>query len=53
MSKFLAGVKEFFRKRMVSLKRKPQTIALLGLLIAFVYYSFNLTKISTPNEHRG
>lgn len=46
MSKFLAGVKEFFRKRMVALKRKPQTIALLGLLAAFVYYSFNLTKIS-------
>lgn len=46
MKKILAGVKEFFRKRMVALKRKPQTIALLGLLAAFVYYSFNLTKIS-------
>lgn len=46
MSKFLAGVKEFFRKRMVALKRKPQTIVLLGLLVAFVYYSLNLTKIS-------
>lgn len=46
MSKFFAGVKEFFRKRMVALKRKPQTIALLGLLVAFVYFSFNLTKIS-------
>lgn len=41
-----APVKEFIRKRMVALKRKPQTIALLGLLVAFVYYSLNLTKVS-------
>ena len=39
-------MKEFFRKTMVSLKRNPQNIALVGLALAFVYYSFNLTKIS-------
>lgn len=39
-------MKEFFRKMLVSLKRKPQTIALLALVISFVYYSLNLTLIS-------
>ena len=37
---------EFLRKKLVSLKRKPQTIALLVLAAAFVYYSLNLTKVS-------
>ena len=37
---------EFLRKKLVSLKRKPQTIALVVLAAAFVYYSLNLTKIS-------
>ena len=37
---------EFIRKKLVSLKRKPQTIALLVLAAAFLYYSLNLTKIS-------
>ena len=37
---------EFLRKKLVSLKRKPQMIALLVLAVAFVYYSLNLTKIS-------
>lgn len=46
MTNFIGGVKEFFRKRIVSLKRKPQTLALLVLVIAFVYYSFNLTNVS-------
>lgn len=39
-------MKELLRKTMVSLKRSPQTIPLIGLIVAFVYYSFNLTKIS-------
>ena len=39
-------MKEFFRKRMVALKRKPQMIALVVLGIAFVYYSLNLTHVS-------
>ena len=46
MTKKPSGVKEFFRKLVVSLKRKPQTIALIALVIAFLYYSLNLTQIS-------
>ncbi len=38
--------REFCRKRIVSLKRKPHIIALGVMLIAFVYYSLNLTVIS-------
>ena len=37
---------EFLRKFFVSLKRKPSIIALVVLLIAFFYYSLNLTLIS-------
>lgn len=37
---------EFLRKKLVSLKRKPQTIAMLVLVAAFLYYSLNLVKIS-------
>ena len=37
---------EFFRKRLVTLKRKPQIIPLLVLCLAFIYYSFNLSFIS-------
>ena len=37
---------EFLRKFFVSLKRKPSIIALFVLLIAFFYYSLNLTLIS-------
>ncbi len=39
-------MKEFIRKRIVSLKRKPQMIALVVLALGFVYYSFNLTHVS-------
>ena len=37
---------EFLRRFFVALKRKPSTIALVALLIAFLYYSLNLTHIS-------
>lgn len=37
---------EFLRKLIVSLKRSPQTIALLALIICFLVYSLNLTHIS-------
>ncbi len=40
------GLKEFIRKTIVSLKRKPQTIPMLVLAVAFLYYSLNLTNIS-------
>lgn len=39
-------MKEHLRKLMVSIKRSPQNIAGLGLAVAFIYYSFNLRKIS-------
>lgn len=39
-------LKEFFRKRMVSLKRQPQIIPMLALVVAFLVYSLNLTSIS-------
>ena len=40
------GLKEFFRKSIVSLKRKPQTIPLVVLAIGFLVYSLNLTHVS-------
>lgn len=45
------GIKEFIRKRVVALKRKPQTVALLAFGLAFVYYSLNLTKISDTTAY--
>ena len=42
----MRGIKEFFRKIIVSLKRNPSIIPLLMLLFTFVYYSFNLTLMS-------
>jgi len=46
MTKQNGGMKEFIRKTIVSLKRKPQTIPLLVLAAAFLVYSLNLTHIS-------
>ncbi len=43
---FVGGLKEFFRKRIVTLKHKPQNIPMVMLVITFLYYSLNLTKIS-------
>ena len=41
-----SGFSEFIRKSIVSLKRKPETIAMVVLVIAFLVYSLNLTYIS-------
>lgn len=41
-----ARVKEYVRKCIVSLKRKPQTIPMIVLAIAFLVYSLNLTHVS-------
>ena len=41
-----ARMPEFLRRLFVGLKRKPDIIALIVLLIAFLYYSLNLTHIS-------
>ena len=51
-------MKEFFRKRLVSLKRKRHMIPLAVLGIAFVYYSLNLTQVSNTTalingQHMG
>ena len=46
MAKNPSGIREFWRKRLVNLKRKPQTVALIAFVLAFVYYTFNLTQIS-------
>ena len=45
------GFKEFLRKRLVALKRKPQTIALIAFALAFIYYSLNLTKVSDTTAY--
>ena len=39
-------LKEFWRKFLVSIKRRPQQIPLVALVIAFIFYSFNLGYIS-------
>ncbi len=46
MSKFVAGLKESFRKLLVSLKRRPSMIPLLVFALAFLVYSLNLMNIS-------
>ncbi len=38
--------REFLRKRVVALKRRPSIIPLLVFCVAFLYYSLNLTHIS-------
>ena len=43
-------MKEFFRKRLVSLKRRPHMIPLLILAAAFIYYSLNLTVVSNTTS---
>ena len=40
------GIKEVIRKFIVSLKRSPQNIPLLALLVAFFIYSLNLSSIA-------
>lgn len=40
------GFKEFVRKFFVSLKRSPHNIAMVMMLVTYVFYSFNLTNIS-------
>lgn len=44
--KMNGGVKEFFRKKIVTLKCKPQMIPLVVLAIGFLVYSLNLTHVS-------
>lgn len=46
LKKMGASIKEFFRRKVVSLKRNPKMIPLVILLIGFIYYSLNITAIS-------
>ncbi len=46
MNNKTSGVKEFFRKLLVSLKRRPSIIPLLVFAVAFLVYSLNLMNIS-------
>ena len=46
MAKNPTGIREYCRKRLVSLKRKPHMIPLVVLGCAFIYYSFNLSQVS-------
>ena len=40
------GLKEWFRRKVVAIKRNPQRIGLIAFLISFLYYALNLTYIS-------
>ncbi len=40
------GFKEFIRKSIVSLKRKPQRIPFLAMIWCFLWYSFHLSSVS-------
>ena len=44
--RFAAGLKEAWRKFLVSIKRRPQMIPLTVLVIAFLVYSLNLMHVS-------
>ncbi len=45
-NKFVAWIKEFFRKFMVGLKRRPQNIAMVIYIVALLVYTLNLTSVS-------
>lgn len=45
-SAFLGGVKEFFRKKIVGLKRNPKVIPLVVMVVGFFVYSLNLSAVS-------
>ncbi len=47
------GFKEFVRKFFVSLKRSPHNIAMFMMLVTYVFYSLNLTKISNTTAYIG
>lgn len=49
-NKFLAAVKEWFRKRIVALKVKPQMIPLVVMVITTVYYMLILFSVSKAVE---
>ncbi len=46
VTKKKGGMKEFIRKKVVTLKRKPQMIPMVVLALGFLFYSLNLTHVS-------
>lgn len=48
---FKLRIKEFFRKFLVSIKRNPQNVALVVLLVSFLTYALNLTKFSNATAY--
>lgn len=46
VNRIVNAFKEIIRKMLVSLKRNPSRIPLAMALVAFIYYSFNLTDVS-------
>lgn len=44
--KNVSNMPEFLRKLVVSLKRRPQMIAMVAFIVAFLIYSLNLTYVS-------
>lgn len=49
-AKIMAAIKEFVRKFIVTLKKKPDIIPLAMLVIAFLVFSLNLTNISNTTS---
>ena len=46
---FGAKIKEYFRKRVVGLKRKPEILPLLAIIIACMVYTFKLSNYSNAS----
>ncbi len=48
---FVAWIKEFFRKFMVGLKRRPHNIAMVIYVVALLVYTLNLTAVSNSTAY--
>lgn len=46
VDRIIGRLKEAKRRFLVGLKRKPQNIPLLAVIVSFIWYSFNLTDIT-------
>ena len=52
-NKFLAAIKEFVRKFLVTLKKNPSSIPFVMLIIAFLVFSLNLSYIAPTTNIIG
>ncbi len=48
---FFGKIKEFFRKTLVGLKRRPHNIALVVYVVALLVYTLNLTSVSNTTAY--